>query len=104
VTGASTALDHHVGSVEAIVLGAITGFGGGMLRDILLREIPVVLRTDLYAIPALIGASIVVVGAKVGTHSLVLPLAGAAVCFAIRVAAIHFDVRVPPAPRVSSED
>jgi glycine transporter len=40
VTGASTALDHHVGAVEAVVLGAITGIGGGVLRDILVREIP----------------------------------------------------------------
>ena len=38
VTGASTALDHHVGAVEAVVLGAITGVGGGVLRDILVRD------------------------------------------------------------------
>ena len=44
VTGASTALDHRLGTVEAVVLGAITGVGGGVLRDILVREIPVVLR------------------------------------------------------------
>src|SRR6476469_7788061 len=44
VTGASTALDYRVPPVEAIVLGAITGVGGGVLRDILLREIPIVLR------------------------------------------------------------
>ena len=40
VTGASTALDHRVGGVEAIVLGAITGIGGGMLRDVLLGRDP----------------------------------------------------------------
>ena len=60
VTGASTALDHRVGAVGAVLLGALTGVGGGVLRDVLLREVPVVLRTGLYAIPALIGASIVV--------------------------------------------
>src|SRR4051794_13075559 len=59
VTGASTALDHRLGTVEAVVLGAVTGVGGGMLRDILVREIPVVLRAGLYAIPALVGAAIV---------------------------------------------
>jgi uncharacterized membrane protein YeiH len=99
VTGASSALDHRVGTVEAIVLGAITGVGGGMLRDILLREVPVVLRTGLYAIPALIGAAIVAVAAKIGTHSLAVPIAGAAVCFGLRLAGIHFDLNVPQAPR-----
>jgi len=69
VTGASTALDYRVGAVAAIVLGAITGIGGGMLRDILLREVPTVLRTGLYAIPALVGASIVVVASESATTS-----------------------------------
>src|SRR5690348_15191504 len=56
VTGASTALDHRVPAVEAVLLGAITGVGGGVLRDVLLGDIPVVLRAGLYAIPALVGA------------------------------------------------
>jgi uncharacterized membrane protein YeiH len=98
VTGASTALDHRVGSVEAIVLGAITGVGGGVLRDVLLREIPVVLRSGLYAIPALAGAAIVVGAAKSGSHDLPFPLAGAAVCFLVRLAGLYFDLNVPRPP------
>jgi uncharacterized membrane protein YeiH len=98
VTGASTALDHHLGAVEAIVLGAITGIGGGMLRDILVRKIPVVLRAGLYAIPALIGAAIVVVADKSGTHNLAFPIIAAAVCFLIRLVGLHFDINVPQAP------
>jgi uncharacterized membrane protein YeiH len=98
VTGASTALDHRVGAVDAIVLGAITGVGGGVLRDILLREIPVVLRTGLYAIPALIGAAIVVAASRSGTHDLAYPLIGAAVCFLIRLAGLYMDLNVPRAP------
>jgi uncharacterized membrane protein YeiH len=98
VTGASTALDHRLGPAEAVVLGAITGVGGGVLRDILVREIPVVLRTGLYAIPALLGATIVVVAAKSGTHNLAFPIVGAAVCFLVRLAGVHFDLNVPRAP------
>jgi uncharacterized membrane protein YeiH len=97
VTGAATALDHHVGPVEAIVLGAITGVGGGALRDVLVREIPVVLRTGLYAIPALLGATVVVLASEAGTHNLVFPLLGALVCFAIRIAGVYFDLNVPQA-------
>lgn len=95
VTGASTALDHRVGALEAIVLGAITGIGGGALRDILLGEIPAVLRTGLYAIPALVGAAIVVVASKSGSHNLAFPLVGASACFAIRLAGIYLDVSLP---------
>jgi uncharacterized membrane protein YeiH len=97
VTGAATALDYRVGTVEAIVLGAITGVGGGMLRDILVGEIPVVLRTGLYAIPALIGAAIVVIASKSGWNNLAFPIIAAAVCFLIRLAGIHFDLNVPRA-------
>jgi uncharacterized membrane protein YeiH len=97
VTGASTALDHRVPPFEAVVLGAITGVGGGVLRDILVREIPVVLRTGLYAIPALIGAAVVVVASESGTHNTIFPIAGAAVCFTIRLLGIYFDLSVPRA-------
>jgi len=97
VTGASAALDHHVGAVSAVVLGAITGVGGGMLRDILLREVPTVLRTGLYAIPALVGATIVVVASESGSHNLAVPIVAAAVCFLIRFAGIHFDLNMPRA-------
>ena len=47
-----------LGPVQAIMLGAITGIGGGMLRDVLLRDVPTVLRHELYAIPALLGAGV----------------------------------------------
>ena len=95
VTGASTALDYRVGAVEAVVLGAITGVGGGVLRDILVREIPIVLRTGLYAIPALVGATIVVGASESGRHNLAFPIIGAAACFLIRLAGLYFDLSVP---------
>ena len=73
VTGAATALTHRLGVVDSIILGAITGIGGGMLRDVLVGEIPTVLRGGLYAIPALVGAGIVVVAYHAGDHTLVVP-------------------------------
>jgi uncharacterized membrane protein YeiH len=97
VTGAATALQHRVGPAEAVILGAVTGFGGGMLRDVLLRQVPVVLREGLYAIPALAGAAVVVGASEAGAHGLAFPIVGAAVCFAIRLAGIQWDVNVPAA-------
>ena len=94
VTGARIALHHHVGAFEAVILGAITGIGGGALRDIIVREIPVVLREGLYAIPALAGATIAVAGG-----STAWAVVGAVVWFAVRVAGIVFDLNVPRAGR-----
>lgn len=97
VTGASTALDHGVGSVGAAVLGTITGVGGGVLRDVLVREVPVVLRSGLYAIPALVGASIVVAASEGGADDVTFAIVGALVCFGIRLAGIAFGLSVPVA-------
>lgn len=93
VTGARIALDGGVGAFEAVILGAITGIGGGVLRDILVREVPVVLREGLYAIPALVGAAIAVSA----RHSPAVAVTGAVVCFAVRVAGILFDLNAPRA-------
>ena len=53
VTGATKALTYGLGPVGAALLGMLTGIGGGMMRDILITEVPVVLRADLYAVAAL---------------------------------------------------
>ncbi|MGN0123236.1 MAG: trimeric intracellular cation channel family protein, partial [Rhodococcus sp. (in: high G+C Gram-positive bacteria)] len=58
VTGAGKALDLGLGPVQAIILGAITGVGGGTVRDVLIRRVPVVLNSELYAIPALVAATV----------------------------------------------
>lgn len=105
ITGASKALDFHLGPVQAVILGAITGIGGGMLRDVLLRQIPGVLghNDPLYAVPALLGATIVVVGHGVGSRSAVFPLLGAAACFALRMVSIRFGLGLPVAPGLRRE-
>jgi uncharacterized membrane protein YeiH len=98
VTGATKALDFGVGPVPAILLGAITGIGGGILRDVLLREVPTVLRHDLYAIPALLGAGVLVVAQQNGGDSPIYPVLGAAVCVGVRLLGLRYGVNVPIAP------
>ena len=60
VTGSIKSLEFGVGSTQAIILGVLTGVGGGTLRDVLLGKVPSVLQSGLYAIPALIGAGLTV--------------------------------------------
>jgi uncharacterized membrane protein YeiH len=97
VTGASKALAYGLNPLVATALGIVTGIGGGMVRDILLAEIPTVLRAELYAVAALGAAAIVVIG-----HALQLPRApvtAAALifCFWLRVMAIRHGWRLPVA-------
>ena len=60
VSGALKALSYGLMPFAAIMLGVLTGVGGGIVRDILVSEIPTVLRAELYAVAALAGASVVV--------------------------------------------
>jgi uncharacterized membrane protein YeiH len=104
VTGASAALGHHLAPVQSIILGTITGVGGGIVRDVLLREIPNVLRTDLYAIPALLGAALLAVGHETGSRSAVFPLLAASACTATRLLGVHYGLRLPIAPSERRKD
>lgn len=104
VTGATKALDFGLGPAQAILLGAITGIGGGMLRDVLLGEVPTVLRHDLYAVPALLGASVLVLAQKTGSSSPVFPVIGVAVCVAVRLVGLKYGVNVPIAPSERRDD
>ena len=97
VAGAQKALAFHAGPVAAILFGTLTGIGGGMVRDVLVQEIPAVLRTDIYALAALVGAAIVVGGHELNYPSVVGACLGAFVCFAIRLGAMRFGWRLPVA-------
>jgi uncharacterized membrane protein YeiH len=100
VTGAAKALAYQLGPVPAALLGMVTGIGGGVVRDVLVSEVPAVFRTDIYAVAALIGAGIVVAGHVSGLPSAPVAAAGAFLCFAIRLLAIrrgwHFPVAQLP--------
>jgi uncharacterized membrane protein YeiH len=102
VTGASKAIGFGVGPAQAVLLGAITGVGGGTLRDVLVRQIPSVLSSGLYAIPALIGAAVTVVGIRLGAGGLPAAVGAAALCFVIRMLGVHFDLNAP-SPRTRPE-
>jgi uncharacterized membrane protein YeiH len=99
VTGATKALQFGLGPVPAILLGAITGIGGGMLRDVLLGEIPTVLREGLYAVPALLGAAVLVIGEEAGSTSPIFPVLGAVVCVVVRLIGLKYGVALPTAHR-----
>jgi uncharacterized membrane protein YeiH len=97
VTGATKALAYHLGPVSAALLGMLTGIGGGMARDILITEIPVVLHADLYAVAALAAAAVVVIGNVLHLSSVLAACVGAVLCFGLRFMAIRYGWRLPVA-------
>jgi len=99
VSGAQKALDFHLGPVTAVLLGMLTGIGGGMMRDVLAAEIPSVLRGDVYAVAALGGAAVVVAGRITGFPSAPATIAGAILCFGLRFMAIRRGWQLPVARR-----
>ena len=75
-----------------------------MLRDVLLGDVPTVLRHELYAIPALLGAGVLVVAQTSGSDSLLFPVLGAALCVGVRLAGLKYGVNVPIAPSERQEE
>jgi uncharacterized membrane protein YeiH len=95
VSGAQKALAFGLAPVMAALLGMLTGIGGGMARDVLVREIPTVLRTELYAVAALIGAAVVVGGRMLQVPSSAAAAAGAILCFGLRFMAMRRGWNLP---------
>jgi uncharacterized membrane protein YeiH len=95
VAGAQKALAYGLSPMMAALLGMLTGIGGGMVRDMLLAGVPSVLRSELYAVAALAGAIVVVSGDLLQLHAALTAFLGAAICFALRLAAIRYGIRLP---------
>lgn len=97
VSGTQKALAHGANPFSAALLGMLTGIGGGVLRDLLVNEIPVVLRADLYALAALAGSVVVVGGDLLRWPPIASTLAGAILCCGMRLAAIQRGWNLPSA-------
>jgi uncharacterized membrane protein YeiH len=99
VAGAQKALEYDINPFLAALMGGITGVGGGTVRDVLLAQVPAVLRADVYAVAALAGAAVLVAGLKLGGPRILMAILGAVVCFGLRVVAVwqHWNL-----PRVTA--
>ena len=104
VAGAQKALVYGLNPVMAALLGMLTGIGGGMVRDVLVNQIPTVLRADLYALAALAGAAAVVGGHLFALPPVVTAIVGGVLCFALRYMAIEHGWHLPAARRLSRYD
>ena len=102
VTGALKGLAFGLGPLPAALMGMLTGIGGGILRDMLTGRVPVVLRGELYATPALVGAMVAVIGSEAGLGTAVIAAPAAAVCIVWRLLAMRRGWNAPRPAGASS--
>lgn len=98
VAGCRKALQYGLDPLPALLLGVLTAVGGGVVRDILVTEVPRVLREEVYAVAALAGAAVVVLGDRLAVpETWTLPL-GIALAFGLRVLSVRRGWQAPRAP------
>jgi uncharacterized membrane protein YeiH len=95
MAGAEKALDYGINPFIAVLMGTTTGVGGGTVRDILLAQIPSVLRTDIYATAAFIGAAVMVGARRTALAPSFCAFLGGMVCFLIRVVSVWQHWNLP---------
>jgi uncharacterized membrane protein YeiH len=97
VAGAEKALMFGMHGFIAVLLGTITGVGGGTVRDLLLAQVPGILRVDVYATAAMAGATMLVIGLRLRLSPAEAAILGAAACFALRMIAVLRHWNLPHA-------
>jgi len=98
IAGTEKALLFDMPPLIAVLLGGITGVGGGTIRDVLLAKIPNVLRADVYATAALAGSAVMVVGRRLGLSPFASAFLGGLLCFALRVISVWRHWNLPRLP------
>lgn len=95
VTGAQKAMIFGHNAEVAMLLGVVTAVGGGVARDVLLNRVPVILRREVYASAALVGAVIEVAGERLGWVSSGRTWAALMACFALRYLSLRYQWNLP---------
>ena len=88
IAGTEKALSYGMHPFVAILLGTITGVGGGTIRDVLLAEVPVVLRADIYAAAAMAGAVVLLAGRALRWPASIAAGLGGTACFGLRMVSV----------------
>ena len=101
VSGTVKALDHGLAPIAAVLLGVTAAVGGGVLRDVIARETPELVRpgSELYAIPAMMGATVIAIAWELGAYEPALGAVIAVAVFGFRAFALHRHWFAPRAPR-----
>jgi len=95
VTGTTIALAAQLNPVPAALLGMLTGIGGGVLRDILAAEVPLVLRSEIYAVASLLGATIIALANQAQALGPSAEIIAALATFVLRMVSVWRGWKIP---------
>ena len=103
VTGTTIALGAGLGPAPAALLGMLTGVGGGFLRDVLAAEIPLIFRSEVYAVASLLGAVIIIAASQVGFYGIPAEILAALATFTLRMVSVQRGWKIPVArPKIET--
>jgi len=97
VTGTVIALDASLGPAPAALLGMLTGVGGGVLRDVLAAEVPLIFRSEVYAVASMLGAIIVIIASQTGFSGIPAESLAALAIFILRMVSVQRGWKIPVA-------
>jgi uncharacterized membrane protein YeiH len=102
--GAQKAFAAGAGGIIAVIMGVMTGVVGGMLRDVLCAEIPLILRKEIYATASLAGGTAFVLLRSGDVDRLAATAAAVVIVLVVRLAAIHWRLSLPLFPEGGTAD
>jgi len=97
VTGTVIALNSGLGPIPAALLGMLTGVGGGVLRDIMAAEVPLIFRSEIYAVASLLGAIIIITATQIGFSGIPSEILAALATFILRMLSVQRGWKIPVA-------
>ena len=93
--GAGAAHDAGVPASIVVLMGTVTGVAGGIMRDVLCTEVPLILRREIYATAAIAGAVVFVVLTSLGAPPPTVAIPTVATVFGLRLTAIRLNLHIP---------
>src|SRR5438034_3956375 len=95
VTGTTIAISAGLSPAPAVLLGMLTGVGGGVLRDVLGAEVPLIFRGEIYAVASILGAVIIILASQTGLSGIPAETIAAIATFGLRMISVRKGWRIP---------
>lgn len=98
ITGVEIGLQNGLDPIVCIALGAMTGTFGGVIRDILCAEIPVIFRKEIYATASITGGTVFIILNELGVNTDLIYVSTSLIIIAIRLVVVKYKISLPSYP------
>lgn len=95
ITGVETGIQNHLEPIISVAIGAMTGTFGGVIRDILCNEIPVIFRKEIYATACILGALAFLILHELGVNKDITYVVTSLIVIGIRLVVVKYHITLP---------